>query len=146
VDKRCGSYAGAKVHLRKKEPPCEPCRIARNEYNKSIYEKYPERKRSSELKTVYNITLEQYNQMLEDQNGVCYICEKPEEKLFWKTGVVMRLAVDHDHACCPEGGSCGKCVRGLLCHLCNDIIGKIERNNSLDRIIAYIKKSASPRL
>ncbi|MGW8884645.1 endonuclease domain-containing protein [Streptomyces sp. NPDC055749] len=28
--------------------------------------------------------------------------------------------IDHDRACCPSRGpSCGKCVRGYLCHLCN---------------------------
>jgi hypothetical protein len=28
--------------------------------------------------------------------------------------------VDHDHACCQKKNrSCGKCIRGLLCHTCN---------------------------
>lgn len=34
---------------------------------------------------------------------------------------------DHDHACCPAGGSCGQCVRGFLCWSCNrEILGRLE--------------------
>lgn len=34
-----------------------------------------------------------------------------------------RYAVDHDHACCPGRKSCGECVRGVLCHSCNRVLG-----------------------
>ena len=33
------------------------------------------------------------------------------------------LDVDHDHACCPGKKTCGKCVRGVLCHSCNQGLG-----------------------
>lgn len=39
--------------------------------------------------------------------------------------------VDHDHACCPPasaGGTCGKCIRGLLHNRCNFLLGVIEAN------------------
>ena len=39
-----------------------------------------------------------------------------------------RLAIDHDHRCCPGLYGCSKCVRGLVCGSCNFIIGKIEAN------------------
>src|SRR5882757_5648051 len=41
------------------------------------------------LKT-YGITLIEYNQILEEQNGVCKICQKPPTN--------RRLHTDHDHA------------------------------------------------
>ena len=31
-DDRCGTYAGAQVHRRNREKPCDPCRLASNDY------------------------------------------------------------------------------------------------------------------
>lgn len=39
------------------------------------------------------------------------------------TGEARKLAVDHDHRCCPGATSCGKCVRGLLCSPHNRQLG-----------------------
>lgn len=79
----------------------------------------------------YNLTCEQYDLMLIKQDNRCAICTV----LF--TG---RICIDHDHACCPETTSCGKCVRGLLCDPCNVAIGKL--NDSvivLARAIDYLR-------
>ena len=69
----------------------------------------------------YGITPERYAEMLEAQGGTCALCDLPEP-------VAGRsLAVDHDHKCCPDKKrSCGKCVRGLLCSRCNNVLGFIE--------------------
>lgn len=62
-----------------------------------------------------------YLQLLQDQNGRCGICPKTPEN------IVKRLAVDHNHACCPDYlKSCGKCTRGLLCNTCNWILGAMQ--------------------
>jgi hypothetical protein len=62
----------------------------------------------------YGITAEQYNLLLEKQEGKCFICLcKPRSK---------SLAVDHDHKCCKARQSCGKCIRGLLCMRCNHVL------------------------
>lgn len=56
----------------------------------------------------YGITPDQYNALLDDQNGVCAICYDKCITRAW-------LCVDHDH-------KTGK-VRGLLCSRCNTALG-----------------------
>ena len=67
----------------------------------------------------FNLTQEQYDAMLADQGGVCAICRQPETHKHRGRGTIVSLSIDHDHRCCPGVGSCGKCVRGLLCDRCN---------------------------
>lgn len=55
------------------------------------------------LKARYGLTPEDYESLLNMQNGACAICQRHPRK--------RRLAVDHDHA---DGH-----VRGLLCDRCN---------------------------
>lgn len=69
-----------------------------------------------DIKHRYNLTPEEYEGMLKDQNNVCLVCEKTPE----------RWCVDHDHSCCPGKRSCGQCIRGLLCYGCNRLLGYIE--------------------
>jgi Autographiviridae endonuclease VII len=71
----------------------------------------------------YKMTLEAYQSLLEGQNGLCAICNKPETKINLKSGKVKLLAVDHDH-------TTGK-IRGLLCQSCNLELGKYERKAHL---------------
>lgn len=103
-----------------------------NAKNKVYREDCPEKNKSRKLKYYYNITLEQYNNMLEEQDHACAICGGTN-----KNGKV--LAVDHDHACCPGGRSCGSCVRGLLCNDCNLSIGRMDDDPTrLDKAKQYI--------
>ena len=82
----------------------------------------------------YGITIEQYHQMLEDQDYACKICGL-EEKTYRK-----RLSIDHDHSCCPGTKSCGKCIRGLLCSNCNMSLGNAKDNvEILKKMIAYLE-------
>lgn len=67
----------------------------------------------------FNVTPEWYDATLAQQGGVCAICKEPETFRHRGRGEVVALSIDHDHACCPGTGSCGGCVRGLLCDRCN---------------------------
>lgn len=70
----------------------------------------------------YNLTPEQYDEILLEQNGVCAICKQPETRKG-----ARYLSIDHDHSCCAgTENSCGKCIRGLLCHNCNRFLGTLE--------------------
>jgi hypothetical protein len=59
----------------------------------------------------FGLTAEEYTGMLAAQGGRCYICHRKPGR--------RRLAIDHDHSCCPGPKSCGKCIRKLLCDDCN---------------------------
>lgn len=79
----------------------------------------------------YSITLEKYNELLNQQNGVCAICKKSESTLD-KQGNLANLCVDHDHIS-------GK-IRGLLCRMCNSALGKFKDDiNLLNSAIQYLK-------
>lgn len=82
---------------------CKSCKKGRNNT--------PEARRKNHLKTAYQLSPEEYEKLLSSQDGVCAICKKSPKS--------RRLAVDHDHSCCPGKSTCGECVRGLLCISCN---------------------------
>lgn len=104
-----------------------------NAKNKIYRKENPEKTRARRLKYMYNLTTDEYNDMLEAQDHVCAICSGVNSS----TG--YPLFVDHDHACCPGGRSCGKCVRGLLCNDCNFAIGALRDNPAnFDKAKQYI--------
>lgn len=56
-------------------------------------------------------------------------------------GSDVKLHVDHDHACCPSGSSCGKCVRGFLCAPCNQILGFAKDDIAqLKGLVSYLER------
>ena len=85
----------------------------RQEQNDSYY---PGKYRSSNLKRLYGITSEEFDLMVENQNGVCAICGENGD------GQLM-LNVDHDH----ETGQ----IRSLLCGNCNRGIGQFKENSKI---------------
>lgn len=92
----------------------------------------------------FKMTVEQYEALVEAQGGACAICSHPETKRS-NYGNVQRLAVDHDHSCCPTTPTCGECVRGLLCARCNIILGHMEKTPGLEtQMIEYLIKNRLP--
>lgn len=77
--------------------------------------------------------------MVVAQGGVCAICRLPESKHH-----SLMLKIDHDRACCPKSGSCGKCVRGLLCSNCNSGLGMFGDNQAaLRAAIDYLERGSA---
>lgn len=70
--------------------------------------------RKKHLKRSYGLSLEEYNQMFEDQHGSCKICGVHQSQL------AKPLFVDH----CHTTGA----VRGLLCTHCNFVLGYARDN------------------
>ena len=61
------------------------------------------------LKSEFNLTIEQYEQLMDKQQYKCAICEKPED------GFGRRLALDVDHVTGElRGGLCYTCNRNLI--------------------------------
>jgi hypothetical protein len=93
----------------------------------------PDFVRNHHLKQSYGITLEQYNQMFKNQNGVCAICGNPETKIDKQLNKLRVLSVDHNH-------TTGQ-IRGLLCDRCNLGIAFFKDNAEiLNRASKYLNK------
>ncbi len=102
----------------------EMSRLSRRN-NKDRYKGYA-------LKKSFGISLDTYRMLYENQNGLCYLCEKPE-RIKDQNGATRRLAMDHDH----QTGT----LRRLLCWQCNTGIGKLYDSPDLLRKAAeYIER------
>lgn len=84
------------------------------------------------LLRTHGLTLDDYEHMMDAQDGVCAICGRPEHRISTNAGRAMRLAVDHDHATAK--------IRGLLCSMCNHAIGYFEDSPALlQRAMDYLR-------
>ncbi len=102
-------------------------RQAQNRYNYYNSEDGIISSRRSHLKRMFNITLEEYNAMLDKQNNVCAICGC--EETYYRNKV---LCVDHCH-------NTGK-IRGLLCNNCNRALGLFKESKEiLSNSIKYLE-------
>jgi NMD protein affecting ribosome stability and mRNA decay len=91
---------------------CQECYVRepdRAAYDKAYRAKFARR---DQLKHKYNLSIEDYEALVQKQNGLCAICKQPPR------GKMTRLSVDHDH-------TTGH-VRGLLCITCNRVLGFFE--------------------
>ena len=106
------------------------------ETQRILREKHPERYKHyayEQSVAFYGWTPEQYEAEVQKQNGLCAVCKRPQQ-----AGV--RLAIDHNHDCCPEREACDKCRRGLLCTNCNTLLGSAHDSiEILASAIEYLK-------
>ena len=80
----------------------------------------------------YNITAERARELIAAGCGICGAKISSDGR---------KLCIDHDHSCCPGKTSCGKCVRGALCDLCNRGLGHFREDPGLtQKAVDYLKK------
>lgn len=108
-------------------------RAHRNAERRRRYEaEDPAARRVKRAAATFGITIEQYNEMLIRQDGVCAICRSEETRT--RAGTIRALCVDHDH----ETGA----VRGLLCGLCNCLLGYAQDDRTrLLAAVNYLKEN-----
>ncbi len=123
----CGK-GEAEVRIHKNQRICTACVHLRQVKKHGEHGAYL-RKRKTYLKRHYNITIDEYEDMLAQQAGGCAICGSCEPGN--KRNKVLH--VDHDHT---TGA-----VRGLLCQSCNHMLGGAKDDTSiLRRGIMYLEK------
>ena len=117
---RCGKRKTPKRALARYCGPCD--RLASKEAGRRAHDLY--------LRRTYGITVEEYEAIIAEQGGVCWICRRA-------TGRTKRLSVDHDHA----AGNGRQSVRGCLCTVCNRFLGHLRDDpEAFARAISYLVK------
>lgn len=110
----------SEYHQERREKDPERIKTLNRESAKRLRDQDPKKHaayvRDFQLRDTYGITTEEYDRILERQNGVCAICVQ-----VCISG--RRLAVDHNH----ETGE----VRGLLCCKCNRGLGNFNDDSEL---------------
>lgn len=102
-------------------------REAKRRKDREAYARNVEAQRDARLRADFGISLVEYQQILDRQNGRCAICGQT-------CGSGRNLAVDHDH----ETGL----VRGLLCMNCNNGLGRFkDRADLLRNALRYLGDS-----
>ena len=109
---------------------CKPCSIDyATRWKLANPERFKERRREHLLRTKYNLTPEDYDNLLTEQNGTCAVCgDLPNGD---PAGGVV-LVIDHDH----ETNE----VRGILCSRCNAGLGMfLDDTERLAVAIEYLQ-------
>jgi arsenate reductase-like glutaredoxin family protein len=95
------------------------------ESRKKYFQENKEYFRKYNLKWKYDLTTEQYNQLLNEQEYKCKVCNK-------LLGTGRNVHIDHDH-------TTGK-VRSILCRKCNTALGMVNDDIAiLQNLINYLK-------
>jgi hypothetical protein len=125
------------VHRSRKDGRPSQCIACRRIDQTTRYHSDPIKERNRDLQR-FHITHDDYEALLKLQGGVCALCKQPETS---RNGYgLKRLSIDHDHKCCPGRGSCGQCIRALLCTKCNQGLGYFDDDpDLLEAAAAYLR-------
>lgn len=121
----CGESKPENFYVYTSRSRCKKCS---NKLRKNYSSKKPtyEQRKSYELKYAYGITIDEFNEMLEEQNNMCAACG---DDFF---DIVPH--VDHCH-------TSGK-IRGLVCPACNKAMGLVGDNaDILEKLALYLRSS-----
>lgn len=109
---RCAKCGEHATNMTAKSPYCKRCR------------------RDKRMMIHYGLSAVQVDALIAKAEGRCPLCKKQ----------TTRWSVDHDHTCCPGKKSCGDCVRGVICDLCNRGIGFFQDDPaSMRRAAEYVE-------
>ena len=72
----------------------------------------------------FNLSTDDIVELLSQPCAICGSKDRPQ--------------IDHDHSCCAGNQSCGGCVRGVLCALCNNLVARLENDPRTEAALKYI--------
>jgi hypothetical protein len=105
---------------------CKPCDNRNRNLRRAGKPKMKAKLQRSRVKYKYGLTMDEINQMIENQGNKCKICDNIFEK----------LVIDHDH-------KSGK-VRGMLCAGCNSGLGFFKDNiENFKSAIKYLEDNTA---
>jgi hypothetical protein len=126
-------FAKGKNYVNGRKNTCKACHTA---YVTQYYKDNPDQYKAQLARSSmyrpswkrHGLTEDKYNELLAKYDGQCHACK-----------VIPALNVDHDHNCCDKMFSCGKCIRGLLCHHCNTALGLMKDSvQNIQNLLDYI--------
>jgi hypothetical protein len=118
--KRGHEMAGVNLYITPKGiRGCRACRAIHSNESPSA----KEYRKFWQIKKLYGLTREQYEEKLKSQNRRCAICNRE----------MVKPHLDHDHD--------SQQLRDALCNNCNAAVGYVEENiTTAENLVAYLKK------
>ena len=109
------------------------CKSCHSKYMTKYIQNNPDKRTKDNPKRKFKrhgLTEDQYLKLYNKYEGKCHSCKDRDG-----------INIDHDHSCCEEIRSCGKCVRGLLCSQCNTALGLLnDDEQKIKNLIKYLKQ------
>ena len=106
----------------------------------NTYERYIPTKISNGVKVpfkLHGLNWVRYLKLLISQGFRCPICGRHADD--------TKMAVDHNHSCCPGAQGCDNCIRGILCFRCNTFVGFVEKDPKItEGVLSWVKPRAKP--
>jgi len=97
---------------------CKQCKEAETKKRRLLKPHlFKQKRKKAMLKEKFNMTVDQWDKLYENQAGKCDICGTHQSELR------RALAVDHDHVTNK--------VRGLLCDSCNNGLGRFKDSSDI---------------